>query len=89
LIQARNDADQILAALDKQLNEYGRLVTGEERGRLDSLVASLMAARAGNDRELIAKLVEELNEVSTPFAHRIMEEALKLALEKRTIEEVS
>jgi molecular chaperone DnaK (HSP70) len=89
LIQARNDADQILAALHKQLNEYSRLVTAEEHGRLDSLMASLNAARAGNDRELIAKLVEDLNEVSTPFAHRIMEEALKMALEKRTVEEVS
>ncbi len=33
LIQARNDAEQILAALDKQLAEYGRLVSAEERGR--------------------------------------------------------
>ena len=89
LVQARNDADQILAALDKQLNEYGRLVTAQERGQLDSLVADLNAARAGSDRELIAKLVEDLNEMSTPFAHRIMEEALKMALEKRTVEEVS
>ncbi len=89
LIQARNDAEQILAALDKQLREYGRLVSPEERGQLDPLVAGLNAARAGSDRELIAKLVEDLNEVSTPFAQRIMEEAIKMALEKKTVEEVS
>jgi molecular chaperone DnaK (HSP70) len=89
LIGARNDADQILAALSKQLREYGRLMSAQERGAIDSLVASLTAARAGEDRELIAKLVEELNEATTPFAQRIMEEAIKLALEKRTVEEVS
>jgi molecular chaperone DnaK (HSP70) len=89
LIGARNDADQILAALSKQLREYGRLVSAQERGAVDSLAASLTAARAGEDRELIAKLVEELNEATTPFAQRIMEEAIKLALEKRTVEEVS
>ncbi|HXR35069.1 MAG TPA: Fe-S protein assembly chaperone HscA [Candidatus Binataceae bacterium] len=89
LIQARNDAEQILAALDKQLREYSRLVSPEERGQIDSLVAGLNTARAGSNRELIAKLVEDLNEVSTPFAQRIMEEAIKLALEKRTVEELS
>jgi molecular chaperone DnaK (HSP70) len=89
LIQARNDAEQILTALDKQLREYGRLVSAEERAQLDSLVTGLDAARAASDRELIAKLVEDLNEVSTPFAQRIMEEAIKLALEKRNVEEVS
>src|SRR5215472_17627919 len=31
LIQARNDADQILAALNKQLGEYDRLISPEER----------------------------------------------------------
>ena len=75
--------------MDKQLREYGRLVSAEERSQIDSLVAGLNTARAGSDRELIAKLVEELNEVSTPFAQRIMEEAIKMALEKRTVEEVS
>ncbi len=89
LIQARNDAEQILAALDKQLREYGRLVSPEERGQIDSLMTGLNTARAGSNRELIAKLVEDLNEVSTPFAQRIMEEAIKMALEKRTVEELS
>jgi Fe-S protein assembly chaperone HscA len=89
LIQARNDADQILLALNKQLGEYGRLIGPDERSAIESLAARLSAAREGKDRELMAKLVEELNEASTPFAHRIMEEAIKAALEKRSIEEVS
>jgi len=89
LIAARNDAEQILGALDKQLREYGGLVSAQERAAIESLTAQLIAAREGTDRELIAKLVEELNEATTPFAHRIMEQAIKLALEKRSVEEVS
>jgi molecular chaperone DnaK len=89
LISARNDAEQILGALSKQLGEYGRLASAGERARMDEVVERLEAARTGIDRELIAKLVEELNEVTTPFAERIMDAAIKLALEKKSVEELS
>jgi molecular chaperone DnaK len=89
LISARNDAEQILGALKKQLGEYGQLVAAGERARMDKVVERLEAARTGIDRELIAKLVEELNEVTTPFAERIMDAAIKLALEKKSVEELS
>jgi len=89
LIAARNDAEQILGALQKQLGEFGTLVNLEERARIEETVERLEAARKGTDRELIANLVEELNQVTTPFAERIMDGAIKLALEKRSVEEVS
>jgi molecular chaperone DnaK len=89
LISARNDADQILGALRKQLGEFGRLIDTGERARMDEVAERLEAARTGADRELIAKLVEELNEVTTPFAERIMDAAIKLALEKKSVEELS
>src|ERR1700722_4079976 len=89
LISARNDADQILGALRKQLGEFGRLASVEESSRMDEVAEGLEAARTGTDRELIAKLVEELNEITTPFAERIMDAAIKLALEKKSVEELS
>src|SRR5271168_4562004 len=89
LISARNDAEQILGALRKQLGEYGRLINAGERARMDEVAERLEAARTGTDRELIAKLVEDLNEVTTPFAERIMDAAIKLALEKKSVEELS
>jgi molecular chaperone DnaK len=89
LISARNDADQILGALRKQLGEYGALVSAGEHARMNEVAERLEAARTGTDRELIAKLVEELNEVTTPFAERIMDAAIKLALEKKSVEELS
>src|SRR3984957_10328548 len=89
LISARNDADQILGALRKQLGEFGRLIDAGERARMDEVAERLEVARTGADRELIAKLVEELNEVTTPFAERIMDAAIKLALEKKSVEELS
>jgi molecular chaperone DnaK len=89
LISSRNDADQILAALDKQLREYGELVDDDERQRMEEIKVRLELARCGKDRELLSKLVEELNEVTTPFAERIMDQAIKLVLEKKSIEELT
>jgi Fe-S protein assembly chaperone HscA len=89
LIASRNDADQILTALEKQLREYGDLVNAEERGRIAEVVERVEHARLGEDRELLSKLVEELNDVTTPFAERIMDGAIKLALEKKSIEELA
>ena len=89
LISARNDADQILTALEKQLREYGGLVDEDERRRIAEVAARVELARRGEDRELLSKLVEELNEVTTPFAERIMDGAIKLALENKSIEELS
>jgi molecular chaperone DnaK (HSP70) len=89
LISSRNDADQILTALEKQLREYGGLVDEEERGRIAEVVGRVELARRGADRELLSKLVEELNEVTTPFAERIMDGAIKLALEKKSIEDLA
>ncbi len=89
LIIAQNDAEQIMTALRKQLKEYGELTDAAERSRMEGLAAKLDAARSGDDRALIGRLVEELNEVSTPFAERIMDHAIKQALAKHTLEQVS
>jgi molecular chaperone DnaK len=89
LISSRNDAEQILGALRKQLGEYGALVGRDERERMDEVAERLEAARQGTNRELIAQLVEELNEITTPFAERIMDAAIKLALEKKSVEDLA
>jgi molecular chaperone DnaK len=89
LIASRNDADQLLNALKRQLGEYADLIDDGERVKIDEAVRKLETAYHGEDRELIGRLVEELNEVTTPFAERIMDQAIKLALEKKSVEELS
>jgi molecular chaperone DnaK len=89
LIASRNDADQLLNALRRQLGEYADLIDDEERVKVNETVAKLETAYHGEDRELIGRLVEELNEVTAPFAGRIMDQAIKLALEKKSVEELS
>jgi Fe-S protein assembly chaperone HscA len=89
LINARNEAAQLLTALEKQLKDYGELIDEEERRRIEESAGQLRTVSSGDDRELIARLVEQLNELTTPFAERIMNQAISQALEKKSIEELS
>jgi molecular chaperone DnaK (HSP70) len=89
LINARNEATQLLTALAKQLKDYGELVDPEERQRIQEAAAELESVRSGEDRELIARLVEQLNDITTPFAERIMNYAIGRALQRKSIEELS
>jgi molecular chaperone DnaK (HSP70) len=89
LIGARNDAAQLLGALTKQLDEYGSLIEAEERARIEECASKLDQARNGTDRAYITTLVEELNQLTTPFAERIMDYAIGRALEKKSVEELS
>src|SRR5579875_2134233 len=89
LINARNEATQILTALAKQLKDYPDLIENEERQRIEQLAAKLESSRSGEDRELINRLVEELNQLSTPFAERIMNHAINQALQRKSVEELS
>ena len=89
LINARNEATQLLTALAKQLKDYGELIDSEERLRVDEAAAQLETVRSGDDRESITRLVEQLNDITTPFAERIMNYAISRALEKKSIEELS
>ncbi len=88
LAVARNQADQILQAARRQLANFPALVEPQERTAIDRCAARLEAARLGTDHELIARLTQELNELTTPFAERIMNQAIKQALERKSVEQL-
>ncbi len=87
LIEARNDADSILRATRKQLNDLE--MTGEEKAAVATAVANLETVMAGADYNHIRDVTDELKRVTEPLAHRIMESAIKEALEHRSIEEIT
>jgi molecular chaperone DnaK (HSP70) len=89
LIVARNDAAHLLGALSKQLGEYASLIAADERAQVEECASKLEEARNGTDRAYISVLVEELNQLTTPFAERIMDYAIGRALEKKSVEELS
>ena len=60
-----------------------------ERAVIDRAAAELREACSGRDHNRIRDLVEALNEASRPFAQRIMDASIKVALESRSAYEIA
>jgi molecular chaperone HscA len=89
LIEARVEAEGVLAALDKALRDDTDMLQGNEDEVIGTVAAALRSAMADADRKRIADLTHKLDEVSAPFAQRRIERDLTLALEGRNTEEVA
>ncbi|MFN7146795.1 MAG: Hsp70 family protein, partial [Myxococcota bacterium] len=83
LIEARVEADGILAAVDKALTADAALLQPGEGERIGEVVTALRAAMPGDDRKRIADLAHKLDEVTAPFAQRRIERDLTIALQGR------
>src|SRR5262249_50675183 len=88
LIEARVDADRVIAALEVALAVDGALATAEDRAALAPALARLQAAKGGEDRELINAAIEALEAAGLPFAQRRIDRAIGEALAGRSLDEV-
>ena len=85
LIEARNDGDALLRATRKQLGQ----AFPEEREAIGASMVRLATAMEATDHNRIRELTEELNEVTTPLAQRLMDTSIKEALERRRVDDLT
>jgi len=88
LREARVEAEIILHATRESLRTRADAVEPGEEERIRSAMAALEAAHAGEDYVAIRDAVEALNQMTEPFARRIMDHALTEALAQRRLEEL-
>jgi len=88
LIEARVEAQRVLLALDAALAVDGALALPEERQTMEKTAQRLKAAIAGEDRDLINGLVEELEKAGKPFAQRRIDRAINSALAGHRLDEI-
>jgi len=75
LIQARNEADQMVYATEKTLKDLGDKVTPEEKTKVEEAINKVREALSSESVETINKAKEELMQAS----HKIAEEMYKQA----------
>ena len=76
-VNARNQADGLIHATEKSVEELGDKVSDEERTSVDTAIADLKQALETDDVEDITAKSEKLGEVSGQIAQRAYEEAQK------------
>ena len=88
LIEARVEASQVIAVVEKALKVDAALLAAGEAERIHETMKTLRASIDGTDRKRVRNLTEKLDEVTAPFAQRRIERDLQLALEGQDAERV-
>jgi len=85
LLEARNEAQNILLSSDKFLIQNAAIITAEEMTQTKALVATLKESVAGEDKDAINKAMDELNTYTSPLAHRAMDFNIGAAMKGKKI----
>ena len=88
IIEARNEAQTIQAALEKgKKNPAWGHLTNDERKQIAKLERSLNEVKAGDDYQAIRKGIDELNKATTRLAELMMDSAVASALKGKTMDQ--
>ena len=89
LIEARVEAETLLHGSDSAHESHGQLLGSDESAAIEAAATNLRQACEGNDYNHIRDLTEKLNEASGPFAQRIMDASIKVAVSARNVDELT
>ncbi|HBK79601.1 MAG TPA: molecular chaperone DnaK [Nitrospinae bacterium] len=88
LLEARTEAESVVAVTLRALGGYGEENTGEdERAAIEKAISELEDLLEGDDYRLIRDRIDALNEVTRPLAERMMDGVLKEALANKRLSE--
>lgn len=85
LFEQRVEAERVLLATEKAMNEDADLLSERERTEITEVMMRLRDAHQGQDHRVIAARIEELDDATREFAGRRMDRAIKSALRGREL----
>jgi molecular chaperone HscA len=86
LVEARVEADRIVAATEAALAADGDLLRADERRGVDEAIAAVRGRRGGSDHRAIRAAVEVLNRSTAEFAARRMDRSVAAALSGKRVD---
>ncbi|WP_070988499.1 molecular chaperone DnaK [Halofilum ochraceum] len=75
LVETRNQADNLIHATEKSLNEYGDQIGADAKQKVEQAVENLREAMKGDDKETIETRTRELSEASGELAQAAQSQA--------------
>jgi molecular chaperone HscA len=85
LVEAKTEAEQILDVTEKLMSKNISLLSKEELMQTAEAMQALQLAITMEDKNLIQGKTEALNELTRPFAERVMDQAISGALKGKGI----
>jgi molecular chaperone HscA len=80
LVEAQTEARVLLDTTNSFLSRNESFISNEERAATTGVIKKLEAKLNSGSKDEIQHAIEELNAVSRPFAERVMDEAVRVAL---------
>ncbi|SEQ81779.1 Fe-S protein assembly chaperone HscA [Neolewinella agarilytica] len=80
LVEARNEANNVLLSTKKFLEQNAGWLTEEQSASIREYAEKLSAAVAGTDKDSINQRLEELNQFTTPLAHEALDRNVAAAI---------
>lgn len=80
LLEARNEANNLLLAGDKFLIQNDAILDAEEKENTKALLTALREATQKDDKDVILAAIETLNTYTMPLAHRAMDSTIRAAM---------
>ncbi len=88
LAEQKVDAVRVLESLQGALNSDAALLSAAERVEIDTAMAALSAAAAGDDTDAIEQAIKNVDKQTQDFAARRMDESIRKALKGHSVDEV-
>ncbi|MEO7309566.1 MAG: Fe-S protein assembly chaperone HscA [Chitinophagaceae bacterium] len=85
LIEAKTEGGQILETTEKFIAKNVAMLTSTELQDTAAAMQALQLSLTMDDKDLIHKKIEELNDISRPYAERLMDVAVSDALKDRKV----
>ncbi len=85
IIEARNEANNVLLNADKFLQQNESILSENEIATTKKLVSELRKTVEEEDKDLINKAMDDLNEFTKPLAHRALDHNITKALSGKKI----
>lgn len=85
LVEARTEAQQLIDTTHNFLSKNQSFLTNEETIQTHAAIAKLQELMQSGTKDQIQSAIEALNEISRPYAERIMDEAISHAMKGKKI----
>ena len=87
LVEAKTEAQQLIDTTQKFLNKNTEFLLPEEIHKTTKAIDGLRSVLDSENKDLIHQMTESLNEISRPYAERVMDMAINKAMSGKSIKD--
>jgi len=85
LVEAKTEGEQLLGTTEKFIQKNAALLSKEEMMNTAAAMQALQLSLTMEDKDLIHSKIEALNDISRPYAERIMDQAIAVAMKGKAV----